>query len=210
MRTCLIFGAGDYYGLAAPASETDYIIAADGGYRYCVEAGLAPDLVIGDFDSLGYVPKGNVITVPVEKDDTDMELAAKKGLALPADRFILYGGTGGRPDHTLANLQLLQMLSRKGKSAFLIGDGICFTAVTNGVLPLAGGTEGTVSVFDFAENARGVSVRGMKYTLENGTLAGSVTLGVSNSLTGAPAEIEVKSGTLLVYAPLESIKPLLK
>ena len=54
------------------------MIAVDGGYRYLSELGMIPDLVVGDFDSLGCVPEGvGVIKHAVQKNDRDMVLAVK-------------------------------------------------------------------------------------------------------------------------------------
>ena len=103
---CYIFGAGSYFGLIRRPAPEDTVIAADGGWRICREEGIVPDLLLGDFDSLHTVPDfGHICRVPVEKDDTDMMLAIKEGLARGETDFHLYGGVGGRTDHTIANLQ---------------------------------------------------------------------------------------------------------
>ena len=70
---CIIFGAGSYYGLTRRPEPGDYIIAADGGWQYCKQEGIMPDLLLGDFDSLAVVPDfAHIHRVPVEKDDSDM------------------------------------------------------------------------------------------------------------------------------------------
>ena len=82
MDTCFIFGAGTFYGLYRKPRPGEYIIAADAGLRTCQQVGLTPDLLLGDFDSLGQVPDfPNLYQVPVEKDDTDTVLAARVGLS---------------------------------------------------------------------------------------------------------------------------------
>ena len=81
------------------------VIAADGGLAHLKAQGAAPDLTVGDFDSLGYVPDGNVIRHPPEKDDTDTMLALRLGLERGYDTFVLYGCLGGRMDHAYANFQ---------------------------------------------------------------------------------------------------------
>ena len=79
---CYIFGAGSFYGLSQRPVPGDTIIAADGGWEPCRGEGLTPDLLLGDFDSLHTVPDfAHIRRVPVEKDDTDMLLAIKEGLA---------------------------------------------------------------------------------------------------------------------------------
>ena len=96
---CYIFGAGSYFGLIRRPAPEDTVIAADGGWRICREEGIVPDLLLGDFDSLHTVPDLAIsAVVPVEKDDTDMMLAIKEGLARGETDFRLYGGVGGRTD----------------------------------------------------------------------------------------------------------------
>ena len=113
---CYIFGAGDFDGLEERPGAEDYVIAADGGYTTCRRAGVEPQLLLGDFDSLAEVPAlPHVERVPVEKDDTDMMLAIKRGLERGETLFHLYGGMGGqRTDHTVANLQALLYLADHG------------------------------------------------------------------------------------------------
>ena len=93
---CYIIGAGDFFGLRETPDDSDYVIAADAGYAYCKENHIIPDLVLGDFDSLGSAPKHpNVIELPIEKDDTDTMYAIKLGLEKGYRRFYLYGALGG-------------------------------------------------------------------------------------------------------------------
>lgn len=80
-RICYIVGAGDCLGLEFHPSEEDLVIAADAGLRYLEQSGIAADLIIGDFDTLGNAPAGtNVITLSCEKDDTDMLAAVREGI----------------------------------------------------------------------------------------------------------------------------------
>ena len=132
---CYIFGAGDFDGLEERPGAEDYVIAADGGYTACRRAGVEPQLLLGDFDSLAEVPAlPHVERVPVEKDDTDMILAVKRGLERGETLFHLYGGMGGqRTDHTVANLQALLYLADHGAEGWLHGRGERWTAIRDGV-----------------------------------------------------------------------------
>ena len=198
MKTCIIFCAGGFDRLAEPVGEADYILAADGGLAHLQRLGLTPDGIIGDFDSLGYVPEGAQV-FPVEKDDTDSMLAVRKGLDLGFRRFVLYGALDGpRLDHTIANLQTLLFLAERGATGYLAGLTHMATALKNGTLRFPETARGTVSVFCMGADAEGVTLEGFKYPLENGTLSSSFPLGVSNSFTGVPARITVKNGSLLV------------
>ena len=196
---CFIFGAGPFYGLPVPPKETDFIIAADGGYRHCLSCGLTPHLLMGDFDSLGTPPAGcTVQTFPVEKDDTDSMLALKEGLARGFRTFHLYGGTGGRLDHTLANLQGLGYLAERGAQGFLYEEHYVFTAIRNSSFSLPPREEGIFSLFCLGPECHGVSIRGGKYPLEDAELSPTFPLGVSNHFIGGPVEISVKEGCLLI------------
>lgn len=197
---CFIVGAGTIApDLQLTPQPDDLLIAADGGLPAMERMGLSPHLVIGDFDSLGHVPSNpNTVVLPVEKDITDMHAAIQLGLERGYTRFVLYGGTGGRMDHTLANLQLLDGLARQNCRAFLIGDGTAATAVHNDALDFPAHMSGYLSVFCSGPTAEGVSLSGLKYELSNARLAPDFPLGVSNEFTGQPAHIEAVCGTLLV------------
>ena len=202
MRKCVIFCAGEFHGLIEPVEGI--AIAADGGLTHMEQLGLPPDVVFGDFDSLGYVPqKANVF--PVEKDDTDAMLAVRKGLELGCSRFILYGALEGpRLDHTVANFQTLQFLADRGTQGFLVGKDTVVTVIRNGSISFPALSEGVVSVFCMGSDAHGVTIRGLQYPLENGTLTAGFPLGVSNHFVGKDAEISVEDGSLLILYPREA------
>ena len=198
MRECVIFCAAECDGLARPIGPESFVIAADGGLRHTEKLGIAPDAVLGDFDSLGFCPEGaNVF--PVEKDDTDAMLAVRLGLERGCGEFLLYGSLDGpRLDHTVANFQTLQFLADHGAAGYLIGNTTMVTVVKNGKITFPAGLSGTISVFCMGPDAVGVTEKGLFYGLENGTLSSGFPLGVSNHFTGEAAEISVKNGSLLV------------
>ena len=198
MGKCVIFCAAEFDSLAAPLEAEDFVIAADGGLEHTNKLNLIPNEIIGDFDSLGYVPEGaNVF--PVEKDDTDAMLAVRRRLALGYRSFLLYGSLDGpRLDHTVANFQTLQFLADRGARGFLIGNRCIACVIKNGSVRFPSGLEGTVSVFCSGADARGVTLKGLYYPLENGTLTPGFPLGASNHFTGAAAEISVREGSLLI------------
>lgn len=198
MRECVIFCAAECDGLARPIGPESFVIAADGGLRHTEKLGIAPDAVLGDFDSLGFCPEGaNVF--PVEKDDTDAMLAVRLGLERGCGEFLLYGSLDGpRLDHTVANFQTLQFLAEHGAAGYLIGNTTMVTVVKNGKITFPAGLSGTISVFCMGPDAVGVTEKGLFYGLENGTLSSGFPLGVSNHFTGEAAEISVKNGSLLV------------
>ena len=198
MKNCIIFCAAGFTGLMQEIGKGDLVIAADGGLAHTRELGITPDVILGDFDSLGFTPEGaNVF--PVEKDDTDAMLAVRHGLREGCDAFFLYGSLDGpRLDHAIANFQTLQFLADHGAVGHLIGREFMLTVLRNGSLRFPAGCEGTVSVFCLGPDAHGVSLRGLHYPMENGTLTAGFPLGVSNHFTGKEAEISVKDGSLLI------------
>jgi len=194
---CYIIGA--YHGEDAVILPTsrDFVIAADGGYKALDALGVKANLVVGDFDSLGYVPKAEeIVQHPVRKDDTDTLLAIRLGLERGYRNFVITGALGGRLDHSFANLQALLFLRDHGARGLLYGDGFAATAVTNGCITIEG--EGTLSVFSFDPAAKGVYLRDVSYPLEGAELTSSFPIGVSNEFIGKPAVIGVEDGTLLV------------
>lgn len=198
IKTCYIAGAGDFFPQRLNHEAGDYIIAADAGYTHLEKMGIKPDLVIGDFDSLGAVPEHpNVIVCPVKKDDTDMLAAVRYALDINCNRILLFGGTGGRLDHTLANIQTLGFAAKRGAQAYLFGAGFVVTALTGGKLRFFD-YSGGFSVFSLGDSARGVFETGVKYPLHDAELFCDYPLGVSNAFEGADSEISVREGTLVI------------
>ena len=199
---CYLVGAGDAPLDPPRPGAGDLVIAADAGLTLARELGLTPSLTVGDFDSLGCVPEGgDVMRLPVEKDDTDMAAALRIGRERGYRTFYLFGGTGGRPDHTYANYQLLADCAGRKETAILFGQGYRAVAIADGArLTFPKTARGTLSVFSVLGEAKGVLERGVYYSLTDATLSGTVPLGVSNHfLPGVSAEISVGQGTLLVF-----------
>lgn len=207
-KCCFIFGAGERTPLYNRPSDNDIVIAADGGLKYLTELCIAPDFVVGDFDSLGEIPdfdRGKMKILPCEKDTTDTYEAITAGINMNCTVFHIYGGTGGRLDHTIANLQLLSDLSEKGYKAFLYGCGYAVTAVTNGKTVISGEKGEYISVFSSSDISEGVNLKNLKYTLTDGEIKNTFPLGVSNEFIGKTAEISVKKGALLIYYSLRRL-----
>lgn len=207
MAKCIIFCAGGFTELLSPVEKEDYIIAADGGLAHLEKLGLAPHAVIGDFDSLGYTPE-NATVFPVEKDDTDSMLAIRKAISLGYREILLYGALDGpRLDHTLANLQSLQFLTDRGGIGYLVGKKYIATVVKNGTLTFPKEATGILSVFCMGQDAKCVTLTGLKYELTEGVLSAGFPLGVSNHFTGKTATITVNDGSLLLLYDRENGLP---
>ena len=200
MKTCCIFGSApikDYYTVEIP--ENCFIIAADGGYDHICRLGLKADLAIGDFDSLKtkISPDCRVITVPSQKDDTDMMLCIKKALEMGFTEILIFGALGGRLDHTIANIQGLEFICHKGGNGTVFGDNDIVTLQSVGTEIYQRRKGFYFSVFAVSDKAF-VSISGAKYNLDNYCLERYFPLGVSNEISGEYVTVEVKSGLLLV------------
>lgn len=202
--TCFIFAAGSFFALVERPAPGDLVIAADAGYQNCLAAGLTPDIIVGDFDSMPAPTGAQVVTLPVEKDDTDSLHAMRMGLARGYRDFVLYGGTGGsRADHTIANLQCLLFLVSHGARGRMYGDRVVYRVIHNESLSFPASCRGTLSLFCLDGQAKGVSLRGLKYPLDRYTVTSDFPIGVSNSFTGTEAEIQVEDGTLLIISDIQ-------
>ena len=202
---CYVFGAGAPPVRFPKITASDLVIAADGGYAWTRAAGIRTDVVIGDFDSLGRAPElvsdgPVVLRLPAEKNETDTLAALQYGLERGFRCFHIYGGMGGRFDHTLANIQCLGFLAGCGARGYLHD---CVTVLTafSGEIRLAARRRGTISVFALGGPVEGVWLRGLKYELENAALTPDNPLGVSNAFTGQQVQIKSERGVLLVAYP---------
>ena len=198
-RICYIVGAAPTAALPA-VREGDFLIAADKGLEALQRAGIAPDLIMGDFDSLGYTPEGeNVLSHSPIKDDTDLMLAIRWAMARGWRRFVIYGALGGRRlDQTVASFQTLRFLADHGAKDRLVGDGWNVMLLQNAALQFPASASGWLSVFVSGSEARGVTLRGLKYELTDAVLTCGLPLGVSNEFLGTQARIAVADGALFV------------
>ena len=196
MKTCIIFCAAGFDGLLFPIPEDALVIAADGGLRHTQALGIRPDVILGDFDSLGYVPDDSQV-YPVEKDDTDAMLAVRVGLERGCDFFLFYGAMDGpRLDHTVANFQTLGYLATHGARGALIGRDYIATVLRGETIEFSEAAAGILSLFCLGASAE-VTIEGLKYGLDHGTLTPDFPLGVSNHFEGKAARITVHSGLVL-------------
>lgn len=208
MKRWVIIGAADiknYDALKSKINEDDYIVAADGGQRHLEPLGVKADLYLGDYDSSSK-PETSVKTLvyPVEKDDTDTMIALKKGVAAGCKSFMILGGTGGRFDHTFANIQALLYAERHGASAALADEGNFIFVLKNDTAVIENNPGEKVSLFALDGAAHGITLEGFYYSLQNGTLYPFDPMGTSNYITAPQGKVTVKKGTLLIVISKEN------
>ena len=182
----------------------DLIIAADGGMTHCRALGIKPSIVIGDLDSLDpdYLKSlqtsgTEIISYPINKDQTDLELALHKALDLGSDEILVLGALGARWDMTIANL-LLPAASEFSKVAIRLIDGHQEIVLLRGKgeLNFKGKKGDILSLIPLGQDAYGVTLRGLEYPLENDVLRFGATRGISNVLIDDTATVYLKKGLL--------------
>ena len=197
---------GELAEIAMPEDDA-FIICADGGYAKAVEAGIKPDLVIGDLDSSAGVEIPAdipLIKLQVEKDVTDTDSCLKYAVENGFSSIFIIGGLGGRFDHSIANIQNIVRYSQckdgHGRAPRIImADKYNYLfALTDDRVLLPALAERKLSLLSFTEKCEGVSVSGVHYPLEDHTLTNTFPLGVSNEFEADVIDIGVKKGTLLV------------
>ena len=203
MGRCIIITGGELGDLTlediAPGPE-DTVLCCDRGYAHALALGIRPHRLFGDFDSYdGPLPKD----IPVErfapeKDDTDTMIALRWALKAGHRDILLVAATGGRLDHTLANIQALAFLADHGATGELLGPGerVWLLDADRITIPKREGYY--LSVLAYGGNATGVWERGVEYSLTDATLTTGYPLGVSNHITADAAEISVATGRLLI------------
>lgn len=197
---CLIVGSSDFFMEGNINLEKCYIIAADGGYSHLQKLNIRPDMIIGDFDSLGHIPSfDNIKVLPRVKDDTDSFYAAKTALSMGYKRFYFCGCTGGeREDHTYANIAMMRYLCRRGAECIMEGAEQYYRVVCGPARLEFEGNSGYFSVFSISETASGVSLRGFEYETDGITLSCDVPLGVSNRFGSGICTFEMGEGEVLL------------
>ncbi len=202
MKICYLVGAGDFKNGIAK-KDGDIIIAADGGYDSLIQHGYAPELLIGDLDSIvSSLPCGiETISFPAEKNETDMFLGYLEGVKRGYDSFIMLGALGGdRLDHTLANISLLKYAKEHGHNIKISDKNCDIILIKNESVTLNGACGKYLSVLAVSGEARGVSICGAKYEVSDVTLSDSFPLGVSNEFKDREVTVSVNDGSLLIIS----------
>lgn len=183
------------------AESADYIIAADGGQNRAREFGLQPDCVIGDFDSTTLNEDFDCIyiTYPAEKDLTDTEAALTHALEKGCRNVILLGGMGGRLDHTMGNIGLLDKYYNSfDHMEFIDGKNRMELLKDSGRTLKRDARYKYFGLVSLNAEASGIDIRGAKYELTGASLERASTLGVSNEFSEDTVDIYVREGTLLI------------
>lgn len=205
MDTILVFAGGDSLeqDLAQELPVADLVMAADSGYDAALSLGYAVDVLVGDLDSITTRPiPGHVVVErhPVDKDQTDLDLALELAMRDEPSRVVVVGGAGGRLDHELATASLIcderwsevemDWVSSRGRAHVIRRRRI-----------VHGDVGATVTLLAVGGAVTGLTTRGLRWELEQATFQPGSTWGVSNVMQTPIADIKVGSGCLLVVFP---------
>jgi thiamine pyrophosphokinase len=188
-------------------SGADVVIAADGGALALEGWGVKPNVLVGDFDSLGldrataYKEGGaTVARYPFAKDQSDLEIAMRFALETGADEIVLLGILGGeRLDHALVNAMLLADPAYRGRGVRAVFGGTHLRALHAGeTLTLHGAVGDTVTLVPVRGDADGVRTEGLQFPLTGQTLHFGKSLGLSNVIASAHARVSIERGVILV------------
>ncbi|MBQ9096990.1 MAG: thiamine diphosphokinase [Clostridia bacterium] len=198
MRAIIIGGGSVSKNLKEYILPGDFIVCADSGYDRAKRLGIVPDLVIGDMDSIvSSVESGpEIITAPVQKDETDSMLCVDTLAERGYDEILLFGALGGRPDHSFANITLLLYAAKKGIHLEIVHE-MSHMFIIDSRTEISGKKGDTFSLFALGGDACGITTKGLLYPLSDETLYADNPRGVSNELLENNIAVSVKNGYLL-------------
>ncbi|MFZ5633985.1 MAG: thiamine diphosphokinase [Bacillota bacterium] len=212
---CFILAGGpitNYEGISPDPG--DLVICADGGARHAGALGVVPALVIGDMDSVDpglleeFAARGcRVVRFPRDKDEVDTELALNAAISANPDEIIICGATGGRLDHTLANIQLLALPAQRGIRSSITGRRHRVTLVTPDLPYEVVGRGSTFSLLPLTTRVAGVTARGAAWELNGAEFVIGKPYGVSNRVEADKVQVSIAEGMLLVIELLRGAGP---
>ncbi len=181
------------------------ILCADSGALYAYELDIKPDYILGDWDSgevdvLDHFRYTGVelIPFPARKDRTDTEISVDFLLERGVKSMDIICALGGRLDHALANLMLLEKISDAGAQGRILSEREEILLIHNGSLDIYGAEGDWLSLISLDEESEGISLSGLDYPLSNARILRAQSLGISNMFTGERARVSVDRGTLLI------------
>lgn len=188
----------------------DHLICADGGATHLNNIGVLPDIMIGDFDSIKseelYFYKENgveIISHPADKNATDMHLAVSLAIERGFTQIEIFGGTGFRIDHMMANIFLLEYMKKNGADGKIIDENNILMIANHPKTIIKAFKNQIISLVALSDEVTGITLKGLKYPLKNATLTRCDSLGISNIMLHREVEIFKESGELLIILSSE-------
>lgn len=202
MNRCVIVGGADinnYAYIRSCLHKDDFMVFCDSGLKHLEALTVCPNLIVGDFDSHeNPMLDVETIVLPCEKDDTDTVFAVKEAIKRGYDDFLLIGVVGARLDHTLGNVSILLHLDSLRMKGYIIDDYSEMEIVSENPVYISD-QYAFFSLLNISGCAKGISITGAKYPLEDAGIACEYQYGISNEvLPGETAMVSVKYGKLLL------------
>lgn len=209
MKICIILNGEiknyDYINSVILKGSYDYIICSDGGANHAYSMNIVPDYIIGDLDSVN----GNIIEYykskkvkfekfPTKKDETDTELCIELSDKLKAKEIHLIGALGGRIDHTIANINLLYYIRKRGITPKIISEKEEIYIAMDEEITIYGEIGDIISILPIKNDAKGVTLNNLEYPLVDYNMEFSKPLGISNVMTDVNCSIKVKEGSIII------------
>lgn len=209
MKSCVIIGAAPCEKLSFIDREildNSFVIAADGGYATAMRENVSVDAFIGDFDSNNITPDcADVSVLPCEKDYTDVHTAVNRALEDGFEEIYLIGCSNGRADHYFANVALLELIAKNGASGILCDEHNTIRFISDGKFTFEKAAK-YFSILPLDEKISGVTLKGLKYLLNDASIYRDNPIGISNEWVEDEAEIEIKKGrALLIFSKDEVV-----
>jgi thiamine pyrophosphokinase len=186
------------------ASRAEKIIAADKGAQYCLKAGIVPDIVVGDMDSIAaddlerlYENNVKLMKYSRDKDQTDTQLALDLALQDGADEVEILAACGSRIDHCLANVHLLHHALAHGVQACILTSSQRIFLVDSDYT-LRGLKGLTISLLPLTMKVEGICLSGFKYNLDNASMEIGNPIGISNVIISDESRIRLGEGVLII------------
>lgn len=202
MRCVIIAGSpdADIDFMAKQLKNCNYLICADKGYAYAKNVGIKPDMIVGDFDSYnGELPNDcEIIKLDSHKDDTDLLHCVDVALARGYNSFTILAATGGRFDHTFANVSVLMYLDKKGAEGEIISEKEIIRFLSKGDYSFNGYKGKTFSLFPFGCDSVNVTYSGAEYPLDSYSLTAENPMGVSNVFITDEANVKINYGNAII------------
>ena len=207
MRRIIIFANGELPDLDKARlllRDDDYIICADGGTRHAIALNIQPHLIIGDMDSADeeQIQRFQSANVPMEryshdKNETDLELAIQRAIALETRQILVVGALGGRLDQTLGNIALLSDMQHPSLD-IRMDDGVEEVFLCRDRAQIHGTRGDLVSLIPWQGAVTGIRTENLRWLLSDETLYPDKTRGLSNEMLGETASVSITSGLLLI------------
>lgn len=181
------------------ATQSDVLIAADGGATVCLHAGLRPDVIIGDMDSFRAQPEFGELNIIIDTDQetNDLEKALKHAKMLGGSHVTILGATGIRLDQTLKNISVMQQFYGIFDE-LIFRDELCWMRILPQDFSFDVNPGTVVSLFPISGVVEGITTSGLKYPLNNESLENGVRDGSSNESISSKVTVTHRSGSLLL------------